>query len=122
MEAWHFSCHFFFFQAEDGIRDYKVTGVQTCALPICRDGGGEKTLFHDGFSWGWVDRNEDSRSAAQCRPRWRSHAAAKGEESECAAASTASMSRWSCGVEAPAKASVAAPRSRSNRRLPRRDW
>src|SRR5256885_3520331 len=24
-----------FFQAEDGIRDYKVTGVQTCALPIC---------------------------------------------------------------------------------------
>src|ERR1022692_5071277 len=24
---------FFFFQAEDGIRDYKVTGVQTCALP-----------------------------------------------------------------------------------------
>src|SRR5256885_8601035 len=28
-------CFFFFFQAEDGIRDYKVTGVQTCALPIC---------------------------------------------------------------------------------------
>src|SRR5256885_8635006 len=28
------SCCFFFFQAEDGIRDYKVTGVQTCALPI----------------------------------------------------------------------------------------
>src|SRR5256885_15608141 len=27
---------FFFFQAEDGIRDYKVTGVQTCALPIWR--------------------------------------------------------------------------------------
>src|SRR5256885_1952841 len=26
--------HSFFFQAEDGIRDYKVTGVQTCALPI----------------------------------------------------------------------------------------
>src|SRR5256885_10360838 len=26
---------FFFFQAEDGIRVYKVTGVQTCALPIC---------------------------------------------------------------------------------------
>src|SRR5256885_7048213 len=29
-------CFFFFFQAEDGIRDYKVTGVQTCALPILR--------------------------------------------------------------------------------------
>src|SRR5207245_4453081 len=26
----------FFFQAEDGIRDATVTGVQTCALPICR--------------------------------------------------------------------------------------
>src|SRR2546426_5490609 len=25
-----------FFKEEDGIRDYKVTGVQTCALPICR--------------------------------------------------------------------------------------
>src|SRR6266404_8241545 len=28
--------YFFFFQAEDGIRDKLVTGVQTCALPICR--------------------------------------------------------------------------------------
>src|SRR5256885_9888387 len=28
----------FFFQAEDGIRDYKVTGVQTCALPISAAG------------------------------------------------------------------------------------
>ena len=28
---------FFFFQAEDGIRDWSVTGVQTCALPICLD-------------------------------------------------------------------------------------
>src|SRR5256885_12706055 len=28
----------FFFQAEDGIRDYKVTGVQTCALPILATG------------------------------------------------------------------------------------
>src|SRR2546422_10330358 len=27
-------CVFFFFQAEDGIRDVAVTGVQTCALPI----------------------------------------------------------------------------------------
>src|SRR2546430_8005075 len=27
---------FFFFQAEDGIRDLTVTGVQTCALPILR--------------------------------------------------------------------------------------
>ena len=33
-------CCFFFFQAEDGIRDYKVTGVQTCALPIWGGGFG----------------------------------------------------------------------------------
>src|SRR5215211_8563112 len=32
------SCFFFFFQAEDGIRDHCVTGVQTCALPILPDG------------------------------------------------------------------------------------
>src|SRR2546425_8981147 len=30
--------YFFFFQAEDGIRDKLVTGVQTCALPIYRLG------------------------------------------------------------------------------------
>src|SRR5260370_5050741 len=30
----HLSFFFFFFQAEDGIRDSSVTGVQTCALPI----------------------------------------------------------------------------------------
>src|SRR5690606_39402054 len=37
-----FSCHapvFFFFQAEDGIRDFHVTGVQTCALPIFAEQG-----------------------------------------------------------------------------------
>src|SRR5256885_10953338 len=34
---------FFFFQAEDGIRDYKVTGVQTCALPISSGGPFRKT-------------------------------------------------------------------------------
>src|SRR2546426_10523716 len=36
---------FFFFQAEDGIRDYKVTGVQTCALPISR----LPPLFREGL-------------------------------------------------------------------------
>src|SRR5699024_12069977 len=30
-----FSTEDFFFQAEDGIRERNVTGVQTCALPIC---------------------------------------------------------------------------------------
>src|SRR5207249_9053185 len=34
-----FNVLFFFFQAEDGIRDRNVTGVQTCALPISKTGG-----------------------------------------------------------------------------------
>src|SRR6266566_5904827 len=41
-----FSFFFFFFQAEDGIRDYKVTGVQTCALPILVQAG-----VADGRHW-----------------------------------------------------------------------
>src|SRR5919108_2219447 len=34
---YHLIPFFFFFQAEDGIRDDLVTGVQTCALPICEE-------------------------------------------------------------------------------------
>src|SRR5690606_744692 len=34
----------FFFQAEDGIRDFHVTGVQTCALPISRFGTADKRI------------------------------------------------------------------------------
>src|SRR2546429_2418237 len=37
--------YFFFFQAEDGIRDVAVTGVQTCALPILNRGFDEKHNF-----------------------------------------------------------------------------
>src|SRR5205807_7807143 len=40
---------FFFFQAEDGIRDYKVTGVQTCALPISTCGSGSIIQRSDGI-------------------------------------------------------------------------
>src|SRR5699024_11594986 len=42
---------FFFFQAEDGIRDRNVTGVQTCALPIYRNLTVEINLFdvHQDF-------------------------------------------------------------------------
>src|SRR5580700_6211940 len=41
---------FFFFQAEDGIRDLYVTGVQTCALPICdqADPAANFALSQDG--------------------------------------------------------------------------
>src|SRR5207248_4958731 len=42
---------FFFFQAEDGIRDRTVTGVQTCALPIlARLTGAEHLYFYDSIS------------------------------------------------------------------------
>ena len=42
----------FFFQAEDGIRDDLVTGVQTCALPICPGSrcGSAPAFFTDHFS------------------------------------------------------------------------
>src|ERR1022692_2625882 len=37
---------FFFFKAKDGIRDYKVTGVQTCALPIYANLKAERCILH----------------------------------------------------------------------------
>src|SRR5947209_10820869 len=46
---------FFFFQAEDGIRDIGVTGVQTCALPIYAP------VFGDVSKYGVVDIAEDGR-------------------------------------------------------------
>src|SRR2546430_11246104 len=48
-------CGFFFFQAEDGIRDLTVTGVQTCALPIAP--AGPAPSGHDrggGFASGFT--------------------------------------------------------------------
>src|SRR5215216_5237164 len=50
-----FVVFFFFFQAEDGIRDDLVTGVQTCALPICgadlvMAGGSNVIIADDGVS------------------------------------------------------------------------
>src|SRR2546430_5684981 len=41
----------FFFQAEDGIRDLTVTGVQTCALPIFRPLLGRGLVLNEGESW-----------------------------------------------------------------------
>src|SRR5256885_2946802 len=45
-----------FFQAEDGIRDYKVTGVQTCALPIF-DGQADVPVGED------LGQRRDARAA-----------------------------------------------------------
>src|SRR5438876_6339419 len=54
---------FFFFQAEDGIRDGRVTGVQTCALPIyerhARDGRTPR-MFHRETDAQKVARNRDA--------------------------------------------------------------
>ena len=74
---------FFFFQAEDGIRDHCVTGVQTCALPICPNfiycpflaaaaplhfilpisRCGSAPLFI-------LPRSEERRVGKECRSRW----------------------------------------------------
>src|SRR5260221_7787908 len=71
------SCLFFFFQAEDGIRDHCVTGVQTCALPICTK---PLMLFLEMISLltakGFVlmdleaGRSEERRVGEEGRSRW----------------------------------------------------
>src|SRR2546430_9033088 len=91
---------FFFFQAEDGIRDLTVTGVQTCALPISesvdkevghriaqiRQAHGLKvaqvaraigvshrqlTAIENGARSAQVDtRSEERRVGKECRSRW----------------------------------------------------
>src|SRR5436189_3365433 len=77
---------FFFFQAEDGIRDTSVTGVQTCALPIyglrallrpargqARGAGAEEELGSVGPSRsapGFPGRSEERRVGKECRSRW----------------------------------------------------
>src|SRR5438067_12052093 len=55
---------FFFFQAEDGIRDRNVTGVQTCALPIWDSACGPRS---SSARW-WPTRGR----ARRCRSLWRS--------------------------------------------------
>src|SRR5438046_7630672 len=46
-----FMLFFFFFQAEDGIRDWSVTGVQTCALPISESAGERRRVAPSAISW-----------------------------------------------------------------------
>src|SRR3712207_7987973 len=83
----------FFFQAEDGIRDIGVTGVQTCALPICREGpvpypvacrpqawaaGSIPFLLTSGLGLIGdaldnrlrIVRSEERRVGKECRSRW----------------------------------------------------
>src|SRR5688500_19312536 len=80
---------FFFFQAEDGIRDYKVTGVQTCALPIstargsgARPGAGGGR----GLAGGRGCREPEGRAfwaAAESRERLRSEEHTSELQSPC---------------------------------------
>src|SRR5256886_5336527 len=65
---------FFFFQAEDGIRDLTVTGVQTCALPIssggrARDRGsaGPPLGVGDGLFHLWPHRERSARPRNRAR-------------------------------------------------------
>src|SRR6266511_4213445 len=66
--------YFFFFQAEDGIRDFHVTGVQTCALPISRSVRAQLesrwpsgSASHSVRTW---SRSEERRVGKECRSRW----------------------------------------------------
>src|SRR5438093_13435877 len=80
---------FFFFQAEDGIRDWSVTGVQTCALPICRGEESPGLLgvvrvvlrpvaelvkrdrpLPERRRHRRVHRSEERRVGKECRSRW----------------------------------------------------
>src|SRR5207245_7163100 len=73
-----------FFQAEDGIRDATVTGVQTCALPIFIPGAGTQHTGEALLDWNfgkkvtlsamgqyerWT-RSEERRVGKECRSRW----------------------------------------------------
>src|SRR5206468_9273444 len=71
---------FFFFQAEDGIRDLIVTGVQTCALPICSESAPlngprsqepwASTTMRARMSSVCRPRSEERRVGKECRSRW----------------------------------------------------
>src|SRR5256885_11357419 len=83
-------CGIFFFQAEDGIRDYKVTGVQTCALPIFHvlekvrhtrfavalvSRSHQVGHIHRKLRLRWIgiqqnSRSEERRVGKECRSRW----------------------------------------------------
>src|SRR5690554_7159395 len=75
----------FFFQAEDGIRDADVTGVQTCALPILRRHSEGRLFIKKNRGTSIVERDkkgvntnlillllrsEERRVGKECRSRW----------------------------------------------------
>src|SRR5207302_7686014 len=60
---------FFFFQAEDGIRDFHVTGVQTCALPICSPRRCNLARRCSGW-WAAAIRVYSCPTPTRSSPRW----------------------------------------------------
>src|SRR2546430_10142899 len=60
IDSWVDIVHYFFFQAEDGIRDLTVTGVQTCALPILRDHCLTGDLNRDAKTDMWCETSSGS--------------------------------------------------------------
>src|SRR5207244_10194852 len=60
----------FFFQAEDGIRDDLVTGVQTCALPICGSGSGRKVTTPSRAATYLAMSRTSSATARRCGQGW----------------------------------------------------
>src|SRR5438128_7831308 len=79
--AYPYMCFCFFFQAEDGIRDATVTGVQTCALPIydadkktlldlARNQLGSREYQLRKFVGLNERRSEERRVGKECRSRW----------------------------------------------------
>src|SRR5688572_32291013 len=87
-------CIYFFFQAEDGIRDLTVTGVQTCALPISLDyfekGQEPEELYRriDKALAGRALRRENENLRAQLRERYSVRSEERRVGKEC-------RSRWS---------------------------
>src|SRR5690606_40673067 len=59
-------CFFFFFQAEDGIRDFHVTGVQTCALPISFASLGAWTVMVSAAILDFAEFNTDCARSYAC--------------------------------------------------------
>src|SRR3989337_4038768 len=77
------------FQAESGVRDASVTGVQTCALPISRDplaarGSRGSCRQRAGLPVAPPGRSEERRVGKECRSRWSPYPSTKkrvkGEE------------------------------------------
>src|SRR5699024_11524035 len=65
-------CGVFFFQAEDGIRDRNVTGVQTCALPILMTGSDEPGSIAPGGRCSYIIGSDSESLPGGCRRRtWR---------------------------------------------------